>query len=153
MRDADAFLAATEEYQLLVSDPSYGLDALSPADIAEVTAYAAAFREDAATVLEQMPAIMEGIEQDATDPEAPALLYYLIADYEEAARRLRTLHEDGDNFGSNFFLTFNTDIDPGMKCQPDYQAMWELPGMPELAAIRRADGATGNLPLSGEACE
>ncbi len=154
MRDADAFETAITEFRQFAADPANGLDAPLPSQLANSAAFVAAFRGDAATVLEKMPTIMDAAEQYEIDPMTPAYLHYFLADYETAARQFYTLVQRGEyNPADSTFVTAITEIDTGLRCQPDYHAIWEMPGMPELTEIRRANGASGNLPLSGPECD
>ena len=40
-----------------------------------------------------------------------------------------------------------------LRHHPRFREFWELPGMPELAAVRRANGVTARLPLPVKADE
>jgi hypothetical protein len=88
---------------------------------------------------------------DVVGDDALPDLHYILGDYRESARLYLHFIEEQD-WADPFYQT-NRTFDVGMRCQPDYHAIWARDGYPELAAIRRANGATGNLPLDGPECE
>jgi len=118
-----------------------------------VAAIAAAFRGDEEYARARLPAIEAAAENESLSISSPADLLYLLGDYAEAARRYREIYESGEGFGDSDHVAINLPFDEGLLCQPDYHAIWALPEWAPLADIRRANGATGNLPLTGPECE
>ncbi len=153
-RDADEMERAFAEALplMIAADPQF--EAVRTEVEALIAGYAAAMRGDRDRVYELMPIIeAAATEEGPLSLSDPAFVLYLLGDYEEAARRLRSIYESGaENANFDVVTTIET-RDVGFRCQADYHAIWELPGYPELAEIRRANGATSNLPLEGEACE
>ncbi len=153
-RDVDAM---TQAYSAAVplfiaADPQF--EDLVPTFQMLVDAFVAAMRGDRERVYELMPAIeAEATEEGILCPCDPASVLYLLGDYEEAARRLLPLYEAASGYDNFDILPTTETYDAGLRCQADFHAIWELPHLPELAEIRRANRATGNLPLSGPECD
>jgi len=118
-----------------------------------VAALAAAFRGEEEEARERLPAIEAAAGTGAIGDANPADLLYLLGDYAEAARRYREVYETGEGYLDTDIVASNMPIDVGLLCQPDFHAIWALPGFTELAEIRRAHDATGNLPLEGSECD
>jgi TolB-like protein len=118
-----------------------------------IAAIAAAFRGDEEDARARLPAIEAAAENESLSIPSPADLLYLLGDYAEAARRYREIYESGEGFGDSDHVAINLPFDVGLLCQPDYHAIWALPEWAGLVEIRRANGATGNLPLEGPECD
>jgi len=68
-----------------------------------------------------------------------------------ALNLLNEVYEVGSVTDFNSHLTGNAyEFPDALRGHPRYHEFWALPGMPELEAIRRANGQTGGLPLSLE---
>ena len=77
--------------------------------------------------------------------------FHLLArNYQTAAELLN--QSDFGPFDEAIYLALNENPTEYL-CQPAYHEVWQRPGIPELMEIRRANGVTGNLPLSGPECE
>jgi len=118
-----------------------------------VFAMVAAFQNDEEEVRERLLVVEASYETFFIDPSGAAQLLYLIGDYAEAARGYREYYETSGSFDVTNHFAINLPFDEGLRCQPDYHAIWNLPEWAGLAEIRRANGATGNLPLSGSECD
>jgi len=118
-----------------------------------IAAIAAAFRGDEEDARARLPAIEAAAENESLSISSPADLLYLLGDYAEAARRYREIYESGEGFGNSDHVAINLPFDEGLLCQLDYHAIWALPEWAGLVEIRRANGATGNLPMSGPECD
>lgn len=153
-RDADAIERIGAELLPLLISENPQLEPVLPIFEMNIEAYVAAMRGEREHLYELLPAIeAEATEDGALGLHDPAYLLYFLGDHADAAARLLRIYE-ADSLYEGIILgrTIET-FDVGFRCQADYHAIWELPGFPELAEIRRANGAVGNLPLSGEACE
>jgi len=148
--DADRYARAIERVSVARPEQSPGEPAFTPEGENSVAAHLAAFRGDVAEVRERLPQVIADAERGELLQRDPGFLYYLIEDYASAARQFLEINSVPQGAGSFFVARHH--FEPGLLCQPDYHALWERPGMPELAEIRRANGATGNLPLSGPEC-
>ena len=80
------------------------------------------------------------------------LLYALAGDYESATDHLFVVYGDEETVElANRLLPGRLEFPEPLRRHPRFHEFWELPGMPELAAVRRANGQTGGLPLPVEA--
>jgi TolB-like protein/tetratricopeptide (TPR) repeat protein len=72
---------------------------------------------------------------------------YLVGDYDLAVDGLEYSVRTFDVFDSGNWI-FSIALKPGdpFLSHPRYRALWQIPGMPELAALRRANGALWGLP-------
>jgi len=112
--------------------------------------YAAAVRGDREEVEERIPRVRQAADIGIVGEDVIPELYYLLREYRESARLYRIFIE-AENWVDPFYQT-NRTFDVGLRCQPDYHALWSREGYRDLMAIRRANGATGNLPLDGPEC-
>jgi len=78
----------------------------------------------------------------------------MSGDGETAIDVLFTIHETPEmgNFTS-VLVPGRTELPASLRRHPRYHEFWELPGMPELEAIRRSNGQTAGLPLPIEDSE
>jgi len=152
-RDPDAAEEAYEAFKEIADEVFPGFSELEEHVDNVVAAYAAAYRGEADVVRALMPAVEAAITANASQANDIASLYYVIGEYETAAAKfLEIYNADGPQIDDNIIFAHNRFVEPGMLCQPDYHAIWALPEWASLAEIRRANGATGNLPLSGPEC-
>jgi len=112
-----------------------------------------AMRGDEEAIQAARPWLAELIEQETIQISDVAILDALLGEYERAAQGLLRDAEHSTNWFIGVMVGFPPSGIGGLYCQPDYHAIWELPGLPELAAIRRANGATVGLPRSGPECD
>jgi len=112
--------------------------------------YAAALRGDREEVERRIPMIRQAAEMGVIGDDVVPELYYVLGDYRESARLYR-IYITERNWVDPFFQT-NRTFDVGMRCQPDYHAIWDRDGYRDLIEIRRANGATGSLPVDGPEC-
>jgi len=97
--------------------------------------------------------IDEDIENDEIDFDT-VVYFALLGEGDAAANAIYSL------YGSEEFSDLTDYLLPGrrgfpetLRRHPRYHEFWELPGMPELAAARRANGQTAGLPLPIEGGE
>ncbi|GJL97380.1 MAG: hypothetical protein DHS20C06_11970 [Hyphobacterium sp.] len=93
---------------------------------------------------------LEQLALESTDTEYWRVS--LLAEFghiELALNLLIEVYEVGSVTEFNHHLTGNNyEFPETLRRHPRYHEFWELPGMPELEAIRRSNGQTGGLPLS-----
>ncbi len=107
---------------------------------------------DRARVLELMPETLVEVEGlGALTPFFIQIIYLLAEEYRVAAEMIAAI--DQPLLLDDAVYLSMQEIDVGYACQPAYHEAWQRPGIAELMEIRRANGATANLPLDGPECE
>ena len=80
--------------------------------------------------------------------------YALTGDYASAIDQLFVVFGDEESGETaKRLLPGRFEFPNALRHHPRFREFWELPGMPELAAVRRANGVTARLPLPVEADE
>jgi TolB-like protein len=147
VRQALATMAAVSDV-LAIENPE--LAAQYSADMAWVTDYAEGFlgTENAGNL-----ALATLVDEDA-DIQDAAFLAHMSED-QRALDVLFLIYQNDE-----FFVRCGWILHPGRfefpertRRLPRYHEFWAQPGMPELAAMRRANGQTGGLPLPMEPVE
>ncbi len=151
-RDADAMEAAWPVLADAVAQNS-GSQFITDRDSEYFALRIAAARGDVETVRVGLPTVAVYMEEGDLYPRALSDLQYSIGDYAAATEGLLPILSADEVFDREDIFTTFEDVEIGARCQPAFHAIWELPGMSELAEIRRANRATGNLPLSGPECD
>jgi len=146
--DGDLYLTATDELMTLSAATPSTDDDPTPAEENLIALNRASFRGDIDEVRSRIPALEDAAAQHFVDPEDIGFAYDTAGEYEKSAELFLRLVDANPPFEMLLFAP----MPDGTRCQAAYHAIWERPGMPELAAIRRANGATENLPLSGSEC-
>lgn len=118
-----------------------------------VIAFAAAFEGDVETAESYIPELEANVDGLFIQPNTVADLRYEIGDYEEAARLYLELFRSGEISANNVGFASSSTLAEEYRCDPSFHALWAEPELSQLAEIRRENGAIGNLPLSGAACE
>lgn len=107
-------------------------------------------RPDRSARIEQARAIFErGIVSDTPGIWTPA--FARVFPPETIIAALELAYERGDLFSTPFALApfyGNHDYPETILRHPRYHALWEKPGMPEIAAARQSNGYTAGLPLA-----
>jgi len=152
-RDADAMVRAAEEVHVATSADEYNSDPIFAMVVELLLAIADAMRGNVEAVEQRLPSILSSVGPDGLNEADIANVYYFLGDYPEAARRFLVAAEDPNVNIPGYVIWPYLPEDREFLCHPDYHAVWEAPGMPELAEIRRANGATESLPLSGPECD
>jgi TolB-like protein len=112
----------------------------------------AELRDDEDTLAELVPAVVDYLSNSDTVWSVGLIsyTYFLARDYRNSAEWLARWTNNGE-LDLAVYLDWSH-LPHEYRCQPAYNEVWQRPGIPELLEIRRANGATGNLPLSGPEC-
>ena len=150
--DADAAEQAARDFrQAVMGEPN--LQALFGVSAELNELVAPAMRGEGQTIDAMRPQLVAWMEQGLLQASDIALYDMLLGDYERAAEGLLQDAEQSTNWFLAVLVGFPFSGIEGLYCQPDYHAIWELPEMAELAAIRLANGATVGLPRAGPECD
>jgi len=152
-RDADALLQAAEDYRIATSGDEFRDVPVFAMYVEYFLVTVAAMNGDVEAVEQAIPSLLSNVGPGGLNEGDIGALYFILGDYPEAARLFRAAAEGPVPFGWTYVIWQYTPEERALLCQPDYHAIWELPGLPELAEIRRANGATEAHPLSGPECD